>query len=50
MPNTYWVKRLETLMARYSLADACADFQYLSLEEAWLTYLHLSRIEGRSHG
>ena len=50
MPNTYWVKRLETLMAKHCLADASADFQYLSLEEAWLTYLHLSRIEGGSHG
>ncbi len=46
MPNTYWFKRLETLMAKHCLADASADFQYLSLEEAWLTYLHLSRIEG----
>ena len=46
MPNAYWFKRLETLMAKHCLADASADFQYLSLEEAWLTYLHLSRIEG----
>jgi hypothetical protein len=50
MQNTYWLTRLETLMAKHCLADACADFQYLSLEEAWLTYLHLSRIEGGSHG
>ena len=50
MPNTYWSKRLEALMAKHCLADTVADIQYLSLEEAWHTYLHLSRIEGESHG
>jgi hypothetical protein len=50
MQNTYWLKRLETLTARHCLADTVADIQYLSLEEAWHTYLHLSRIEGESHG
>ena len=50
MQNTYWLARLEALMAKHCPADACADFQYLSLEEAWLTYLHLSRIEGGGHG
>ena len=50
MQNTYWLKRLETLTARHCLADLSSDFQYLSLEEAWLTYLHLSRIEGGSYG
>jgi hypothetical protein len=50
MPNTFWVKRLEALMAKHCFADTCADFQYLSLEEAWLTYLHLLKLEELGHG
>jgi hypothetical protein len=50
MPNTYWLKRLEMLMAKHCYADAYADFQYLSIEEAWIIYLHLLKNEGGSHG
>ena len=45
MQNTSWLKLLDTLMAKHCLIDIHNDFQYLSLEEAWFTYLHLLKIE-----
>lgn len=49
MSNIYWLKRLEVLMAKHCLADANADFHYLSLEESWITYLNLVKLEGGSY-
>ena len=44
MNNKDWLKRLQTLLARFSHLGIDADIASLSLIDAWALYLHLSRL------
>lgn len=44
MQSNNWLKRLETLLERFSYLGIGADIAVMSLFELWALYLHLSRL------